>query len=82
MPKLVTVSQLSTAIPALSQAGIRWLIFTGKENGLEESGAVIRLGRRVLIDEEKFIAWVASHGANGKVRAHAERTQVTADSGR
>lgn len=29
-------------------------------NGLAESGAIVRIGRRVLIDEEKFFAWLAS----------------------
>ena len=27
-------------------------------NGLIESGAIIRIGRRVLIDEAKFFDWV------------------------
>ena len=66
MPKLVNVVQLSEAVPALTQAGIRWLIFNAKQNGLDESGALIRLGRRVLIDEEKFVVWVRAHGAHGE----------------
>ena len=28
-------------------------------NGLQEAGAIVRLGRRVLIDEEKYFAWLA-----------------------
>ena len=27
-------------------------------NGLLEAGAIVRLGRRVLIDEEKYFAWL------------------------
>jgi hypothetical protein len=28
-------------------------------NGLAEAGAIIRLGRRVLIDEQAFFLWLA-----------------------
>jgi len=30
-----------------------------KGNGLEESGAIVRIGRRILIDEAKFFSWLA-----------------------
>ena len=43
-------------VPALN-----WLLFNAKRNGLAESGAIIKLGRRVLIDAERFYAWVESH---------------------
>ena len=33
-------------------------------NGLIEAGAVIRLGRKILIDVNKFRAWVESHRVN------------------
>lgn len=28
-------------------------------NGLAESGAIVRVGRRVLIDEQAFFRWIA-----------------------
>jgi hypothetical protein len=34
-------------------------------NGLIEAGAIIRLGRRVLIDEERFNAWLLAHRVGG-----------------
>ena len=71
MPKIVNIEQLSQEVPAFTQASIRWLIFRAKENGLEESGAIIRLGRRVLIDEEKFVDWVRNHGARQPAHARA-----------
>lgn len=66
---LKTVRQFSEAHPAFTQASLRALIFKSEPvyghggellpgNGLIEFGAIIRLGRRVLIDEEKFFAWV------------------------
>ena len=40
---------------------LRWMIFHAKTNGLDT--AIRRVGRRVLIDEEAFFEWVASHDA-------------------
>lgn len=43
-----------------SVAGLRYLIFNSKSNGFD---AVIRkVGRRVLIDEQAFLAWVNQQG--------------------
>jgi len=67
-----TVEQFSERNPAFTPPALRNLIFKAEPrqsskgevpgNGLAESGAIIRLGRRVLIDEAKFLAWVASAG--------------------
>lgn len=38
--------------------GLRYLIFHEKSNGF--SSCVVRIGRKVLIDEEAFFAWVKS----------------------
>jgi hypothetical protein len=35
----------------------RWLIFNAEENGLER--AIVRVGRRVLIDVDAFNEWLA-----------------------
>lgn len=40
--------------------GLRYLIFYEKENGF--GFCLVRLGRRVLIDEEKFFEWAARAG--------------------
>ena len=32
-------------------------------NGLKETGAIVRLGRKILIDVEKYRTWVLSHTA-------------------
>lgn len=58
--RLIKVRQLCQNHPAFSEASVRWYIFNGCNNGLEASGAVSRLGRKVLIDEEKFIEWAKS----------------------
>lgn len=61
MPTLATVKQLAEKQPAFTVGGLRALIFKEHTNGLATSGAVIRVGRKVLIDEPKFIDWVQSH---------------------
>jgi len=42
----------------LSESALRWLLFNSHKNGLET--ALIRLGRRVLIDENLFFEWLNS----------------------
>lgn len=70
---LKTVKQFSADNRAFPEGAMRALIFKAEPrqstkgeipgNGLIESGALVRLGRRVLIDEEKFFAWVRSQQA-------------------
>lgn len=55
-----TVRQFAENHKAFTQAGIRALIFNEKANGLADSGAIVRVGRKVLIDEVKFFCWVES----------------------
>ncbi|MEI6270543.1 MAG: hypothetical protein WCP01_16830 [Methylococcaceae bacterium] len=60
MPTLSTVNQFTTKHPAFTLGGLRSLIFNEKTNGLKSSGAVVRIGRKVLIDDAKFFAWIES----------------------
>jgi hypothetical protein len=55
---LLTVRQFCTKHPAFPVQGLYTLIFNETKNGLKESGAVLRIGRKVLIDPAKFFAWV------------------------
>lgn len=43
---------------AFTIGGLRNQIFNENTNGLKQSGAIIRLGRKILIDEVKFFAWI------------------------
>ena len=65
-PKLRTVQQFVSENPAFTPGGLRWLIFNAKANGLDASGALIRIGRRIYIDPEKFFSWVSSIQAQGQ----------------
>jgi len=40
--------------------GLRYLIFNRKTNGLDQFGVVKKVGKRVLIDEAAFFAWIAN----------------------
>lgn len=58
--RLIPVTAWPKYHPWPSVAGLRYLINRAEENGI--SNAVIRIGRRVLVDEEKFLEWARSHG--------------------
>ena len=56
--KLSPVSQFVENNSAIPSGGIRWQIFNAETNGLAEAGAILRIGRRVLIDEDRYFRWV------------------------
>lgn len=67
---LLTVRQFAEKHPAFPASGIRWQIFHEGTNGLRDSGAILRVGRKVLIDEARFFGWIDAR--NGvQVRAAA-----------
>ena len=66
---LLTVKDFCEKHPAFSQGSLRSLIFNSQDrltasgetipgNGLSEAGAIVRIGRRILIDETAFFRWV------------------------
>lgn len=55
---LLTVRQMAEKHPAFPEGGIRWQIFNERHNGLADAGAVLRCGRKVLIDEERYFNWL------------------------
>lgn len=56
----LTVRQFAELMPGLSHGSIRWDIFNEERNGLARSGAIIRRGRRILIDPERYMNWMES----------------------
>lgn len=59
-PKLRTIKQFVQENPAFTVGGIRFQIFNENSNGLKEAGAIIRIGRKVLIDADRYFDWVYS----------------------
>lgn len=73
LPKLSTVKNLPSFFPSagLTVPAIHGQIFKAEDrsdskgrkipgNGLAESGAIIRRGRKVLIDVERYGAWLSN----------------------
>jgi hypothetical protein len=58
IPRLFTVKQFCQKHTAFTEGGIRDRIFYADFNKLNEYKAIIRNGRRVLIDEDKFFNWL------------------------
>lgn len=54
---LITVTQLANRSP-FSEGQLRWWIFESSRNGLDEAGAIVRIGRRVYIDLAAFDSWI------------------------
>ena len=42
----------------LGEGQLRWWIFTATSNGLDAADAVVRVGRRVYIDIDRFNDWI------------------------
>ena len=57
-PTLLTVIQFSAKHSFATPGGLRFQIFNAKENGLEKSDAIVRIGRRVLVNEKNYFSWI------------------------
>jgi len=77
---LFSVEQFAARRPAWTPAALRNLILNAQDrlssrgdripgNGLAEAGAILRVGRKVLIDEEAFFRWIASQQQRKKAAA-------------
>ena len=64
--QLLTVSQFAKKHVAFSEASLRWLIFNSSKNNF--SPVLRRVGRRILLDESEFFAWIDKQ--NGVSRGH------------
>ena len=65
IPTMLTVKQFAKKHPAFPIGGLRHSIFNADTNGLNKAGAIVRKGRRVLINEEKFFVWVQEGNNHG-----------------
>jgi len=55
--RLQRVSELARTYN-FTEAQVRWWVFNAGINGLAEGGAIVRIGRAVFIDCDKFDAWL------------------------
>jgi hypothetical protein len=58
IPTLRPVRQFCQEHKEFPEGGVRYLIFNAATNGLAESGAIVRNGRRILIWVEKWYEWI------------------------
>lgn len=61
----LTVKQFCEKNQAFKIGGVRSLIFNANNNGLAKSGAIVRIGRKVLINEPIWFSWVESQNQGG-----------------
>lgn len=55
---ILSPRQFSARHPGFTMGGLRHVLFRRATNGLAESGAVLKCGRKLLIHEARFLAWI------------------------
>jgi hypothetical protein len=55
---LRTISQFCIKYPAFTESGERWKIFNAESNGMSDLGVIVRIGRRVYYDENRYFLWI------------------------
>jgi hypothetical protein len=66
MTQYNTVNQFVAKYPWLTKGGVRSYIFFQDTNGLRQSRAIVRIGRKILIDEDKFFQWIETQNQEKK----------------
>ena len=64
LPTLLSVEQFVAKHAWATRGGIRQLLFNRHANGLDV--AVVRLGRKLLLDEAAVFAWLDERGREGR----------------
>lgn len=65
---LKTVRDFASAGP-WTESQVRWWIFQAEHNGLAKAGAIVRLGRRVYVDIDRWSDWVDSQNQRAPAAA-------------
>jgi hypothetical protein len=61
-PTLTTIKGLSAKYEWALEGGLRSLVFHRKDNGFDQ--CIIRIGRKILINEEAFFRWLDEKNGN------------------
>lgn len=56
--EILSVKQFCAKHKSIPEGGLRYYIRNKHENGLEEAGVLHYIGRKLLINEEKFFEWL------------------------
>jgi len=54
--QFLSVPDTAQKYPVFTQSALRWMLFNREQNGFNR--CVVRVGRRVLIDEVELVAWL------------------------
>lgn len=46
-----------------TEGAVRWQLFNAEKNGLAQSGAIVRVGRKIFIDPTRYDAWLEGQRA-------------------
>jgi len=60
LARLRTTAQFLQEYTAFTKGSLRNILFNRGLNGLTEMGAVVQLGKKILIDPARFMEWVQS----------------------
>jgi hypothetical protein len=58
---LYTINQYIEKRPCFTNGGLRYAIFHAGEE-LEQVGAIVRFGRKILIDDDRFMSYIRDGG--------------------
>jgi hypothetical protein len=59
-------AELKSTTGGFSEGSLRWLIFNCEKNGLDK--VLVRVGRKVFIDTQRFNAWLEWQRRRGGVQ--------------
>jgi len=60
LSEFILADDLAPTYPSFNKGQIKYLIRTRKTNGLSESGAILKIQRKLYVHKGKFAAWMLS----------------------
>jgi hypothetical protein len=69
---LQTIAAVAAA-SVFSEGQLRWWIFMATSNGLDAVNAVVRIGRRVYIDIDRFNDWIEQQNTSRSIPGSPHR---------
>ena len=58
IPTLLTIRQFSTKHNFITEGGLRYQIFNAEKNGLKEAEVIVKVGKKLLINEGNYFNWM------------------------
>lgn len=58
--QLVPLAKAAQPVTPMSRSSLQWVAFWRDFNGVEKFGAIVKVGGRLYVDPQKFLAWMAT----------------------